>query len=354
MHHLNTAPFERRYQNPVPDWWITREWDIRQFVEERVDRGRLHALASTPGGRPVYAVEYGEQELETKGHANFNSAMAAGDENAFWRRSERRRPVLVILAGIHGHEVEGMAAALSLIQTIETGRTLSGEDAEDLQSAMKPLRLIVIPCANPDGRTRVPYDGFVGLPMEEATRVGQGTRKGGSLYGWPGCKAIHPMRGEVEGLGGYFDDRGVNIMHDEWFRPMSPVTQALLDLARNEAPDLLLNLHTCQLKPLVLPTAYVPLPVKEGIREFAVLFGERLDEAGLSHRDPPPVEPEGAEGKPIPAMNLTSAFYHAGVAVPITFEAPHGVSDGEIEVGYADLLRIHHALFACAADWLSE
>ena len=26
---------------------------------------------------------------------------------------------------------------------------------------------------------------------------GQGTRRDGSLYGWPGCKAVHPMTGDV-------------------------------------------------------------------------------------------------------------------------------------------------------------
>ncbi len=67
------------------------------------------------------------------------------------------------------------------------------------------------------GVKRCPYDSFVGLPTEIMTKYGQGTRKDGSLYGWPGAKAVHPMKGDVKILGAYFNDDGINPMHDDCF-----------------------------------------------------------------------------------------------------------------------------------------
>ena len=52
---------------------------------------------------------------------------------------------------------------------------------------------------------------------------GQGTWKDGTLCDWPACKRQHPMAGENIGfLGCYFNDAGINPMHDEFFAPMSP------------------------------------------------------------------------------------------------------------------------------------
>lgn len=75
------------------------------------------------------------------------------------------------------------------------------------------------------------------------TKYGQGTRKDGSLYGWPGAKAVHPMRGDVGILGAYFNDDGINPMHDEFFAPMAEETKAIVQVARQEAPDITVSLH---------------------------------------------------------------------------------------------------------------
>ena len=94
------------------------------------------------------------------------------------------------------------------------------------------------------------------------TKYGQGTHRDGSPWGWPGAKALHPMKGDVGILGAYFDDDGVNLMHDDFFLPASRATEAILRLARREAPDVAVSLRSHENPPVVLQTAFVPLFVK--------------------------------------------------------------------------------------------
>ena len=356
-----TTPFEKRYANPVPvpAWWRSQEQAIQDFLDRDISRGRVATLAESPGGRRIRCVSYGEPEPERMGTANFNSAVGARDpETFFCRRGDRERPVLVVLAGVHGAEFEGMIGALSLLEIMERGRDLRGEPRPDLQELFGRLRLIVIPLANPDGRARVPYDGWVGLPEEEMHRCNQGTRADGSLYGWPGCKAMHPMRGDVGGLGAYFDDAGVNLMHDEWFAPLSPATPALLGMAREEAPDVLLNLHSCNGDPHVQALPYVPLGVQERLQAWCRGFYAELDSAELPHLGLPGLQPEHRNTACPPPFNLTSAFYHAGVALPATFESTHDMvsphGGPSRSVGYPGILHAHHILFESAAQWLLD
>lgn len=350
--------FEKRYSNPVavPSWWRSREHAIQDFLDDSIAEGHVATLAESPGGRPIGAVSYGDPEPELKGTANFNSAVGAGNvEEYFCRRSDRERPVLVVIAGVHGQEVEGMVGALSLLEIMERGRDLRGNPRPELQRLFGRLRLIVIPLANPDGRARVPYDGWVGLPEDEMHRVGQGTRADGSLYGWPGCKAVHPMRGDVGGLGGYFDDAGVNLMHDEWFAPMAPITAALLRLAREEAPDMLLNLHSYAPDPGVCALPYVPLGVQEQLQGWSREVYAELESAGLPHNRVPPLNADNANNDCPPPFNLTCALYHAGVALPVTFESTHDMDSSKGPTkpfGYDGILCTHHILFKTAAEAL--
>ena len=51
--------------------------------------------------------------------------------------------------------------------------------------------------------------------------------------------------------GGYPNDAGVNIQHDDFFGKRQPETQALFDLAARERPDLIINMHTGAVYPLM-------------------------------------------------------------------------------------------------------
>jgi predicted acyltransferase len=45
------------------------------------------------------------------------------------------------------------------------------------------------------------------------------------------------MKGDVGILGGYFNDNGINIMHDDFFMPMIEETNAILKVVRDEARE---------------------------------------------------------------------------------------------------------------------
>lgn len=119
------------------------------------------------------------------------------------------------------------------------------------------------------------------------------------------------MKGAVVGtLGAYFNDDGVNLMHDEWFQPMADETRAYLRLAREEAPDLIVILHSHESSPSVEPTAYVPRTVKQTIRAFAERLYARYRAAGLPAREAGPEVQEDGVAFPPPSFNLASALHH--------------------------------------------
>lgn len=336
---------------PIPEWWKSKEEQIQRFLDKEVVEGQIRQLSLSPGGRKVRMVTYGASEPELKGPANFNSALGAVSTDAYYRRDLRKRPVLIILAGVHGQEVEGMMGTVSLIKLMETGKDLIGREQTTLLEKLKMLRLIIIPIANPDGRARVPYDGWIGVEGEELSIWGVGTKKNGDIYWWPHCKAVHPMKGDVGILGGYFDDAGINMMHDEWPSPMSPTTKALLELVGNEGPDMIINLHGHGNDAQILKTCYIPALVKNKLDRFQ-------DELCLKFADKkyPFInwcinDEDGCEGMVPPAFNLDSMLYHVGADMSFTYENPHGIIMNKHEYSYKDFIDMHHILFETAADF---
>jgi len=188
----------------------------------------------------------------------------------------------------------------------------------------------------------------VGLPTKTMTKYGQGTRKDGSLYGWPGAKAVHPMRGDVAILGAYFNDDGINPMHDEFFDPMAAETKAILKVAREEAPDLAVSLHSHENKPVVLQASYVPMFMKKRIMDLSQKVKEHFDSVGLPYGAvfEPAVEDETFPAKKY--FNLTSALHHISGAMSFTFECCHGsMSDKsrELLITHEGILDIQLNLF---------
>ncbi len=354
MKHNSIYHTEAQYKGvEAPDWWRGTEQEIQEYLDSNIERGDVKLLATSPGGRPVKAVFYGEPEPALRGTANFNSAVAAKDPSRYFRKEERTRPVLLVVAGVHGQEMEGMVGCLSFLSILETGRDVRGSEQSQMRAVMDKLRVIVVPLANPDGRARVPYRSFVGVPQDEMHRVGQGTRADGSLYGWPGCKAVHPMEGDVGFLGGYFDDNGVNLMHDNWASCMSRTSEALLSLTHEEGPDMLFNLHSHRQPPAVLALSYAPMTVKRSLQRYAEFLYAGYEAAGLAHGRVPEPKVDGEE-EPPPTFNLTSMFYHVGASLPLTHEGPHGLIHDEYQPSHEEILTIYHTLFERSAAYLVE
>jgi hypothetical protein len=322
-----------------------------------IKRGKTEVIATSPGGLPVYAVYYGEKE-DFRSQANYNSAVAAQNPAYYAKKDSTTKPVVYFLGPVHGHEIEGLVGLVNLIHIAETGKDHRGKKWGTLKSKMDQCRIIIVPCGNPDGLRRCPYDSFLGLPTEIMTKYGQGTRTDGSSWGWPGAKSLHPMKGNVEILGAYFNDDGINIMHDDFFAPIADETKAIMDIARTEVPDMTVSLHSHENKPRILQASYVPWFMKKRIDELMRQLNQRYQKEGIPYFPSdwlgnPSIEDE--EFPPSNSFNLTSALHHVSGTMAFTFECSHGCvpkSAPEPLVSYADILDIELILYEEMLDYL--
>jgi hypothetical protein len=148
------------------------------------------------------------------------------------------------------------------------------------------------------------------------------------------------------GVVDYFNDDGVNLMHDEWSEPMAAETRAFFRLAREEAPDWIVSLHSHGAAPSIEPTAYVPRTVKESVRRLGDRVQRRFAEAGLPHGAGGPVPREDGERFPPPSFNLCSALHHACGAAAFVFESCRGVATRPYAAAtHEQILDLHLLLF---------
>lgn len=330
-------------ERPLPGFWKGSVADVEEAVAS-AHVGNARVIARSPGGRKVHVVAYGSSTHYER-RANYGSATGARNPSHYANKPEGGPPVVYIVGTPHGQEVENIVGTVNLMRVAETGRDWRGREWPDLASSIRACRLLIVPLSNPDGRARCNHDSFVGLPVDEMTRVGQGTREDGSMYGWPGAKAVHPMTGDVGLLGAYFNDDGINLMHDDFFDPMADETRGVLGVARDEAPDYIINLHSHGQAPMILSTAYVPRFHKEIEARFGTRLQARLTAAGLPAGAPPSVSEDG-ENYPPPSFNLTSALHHVCGAVSLLHECPHGVAEDRYpNATHDDILDIQLILF---------
>jgi hypothetical protein len=331
--------------NPTdrPDFYKATLADIDAELRA-MTKGTYRQIAESPGGLPLYAVYYGEKE-EFHSQANYNSAVAALNPAFYARKDSTTKPVIFFLGPVHGQESEGLVGLINLIHIAETGKDYRGRDWPQIQRYFDQFRVIIIPHGNPDGRRRSPYDTFVGLPEDIMTKYGQGTKLDGSPWRWPHAKALHPMRGNVEILGAYYNDNGINMMHDDFFDPMAEETKAIFQIAREEVPDMTVSLHSCSCTPFVIQNSHVPLFMKKRIAEFGEGLNNSFIRKGLPNRgenfslslaDDDPEFPKAS-------FNLVSALHHATGTMSFTFESPHGTI--EDKATYENILDIQLTLY---------
>ena len=334
----------------IPEYWQT-DLSVVSAWAERARKASVRRLTDSAGGRPVWLFAYGEKE-ELHPSANYSSACGAHDVTCYLDR-KRKKPVVLLVGAVHGQETEGTAALLNLISLLETGADLAGRPNSAMLEAAARVRLLIIPVMNPDGRARVKPAAMIGCTLGELRYWGQGTWLDGSPCCWPDCKKVHPIREAVAFLGGYFNDDGVNLMHDQFFHPMARETAALLELAEEEFVDCALQLHggSNSVNDLLV-TSYVPLETSEAIRQLAVRCDAAARKEGLyfTIRDLPGRE----SGSTPPSFDLASALHHVCGAVSATFESNECICD---EPGpkqtYEEILRGHMILFeqACRMFW---
>jgi hypothetical protein len=300
-----------------PDFYLTRLDEIADALG-RAKKAEVREMGRSAGGRPIMAACYGEKE-PIEHAANLSSALAAGKPEAFFGESRRQKLVLFIHAAVHGAEMEGTAAALNLVNLLETGKDLKGGEWPELLSAAERLRLIIVPCLNPDGRARVPDDPTI-WSEDEVEKYRHGLYKDGSQIRWPQCKVPHPRDPKADGfLGAYFNDAGVNPLHGVFLSPaIAPETHAAMALAVEEKPDCVLDLHSCSVGPFYI-VGNDAIPERLSRRQFYIdgFYRQLLRERLGIHRD---WTTDGREG----ALTLDGAYYHLCHALPLVFESADG------------------------------
>ncbi len=328
----------------APAYWKT---DLQTIAHMAADakRAQVTALCTSPGGRPVYAFSYGEKQPITH-TANYSSACGGLDKSRY-APIEGKKPVVLLLGAEHGGETEGTAALINLISLMETGVDLRGERNDALINAASKVRLVIVPVCNPDGRARLKYPTTLGSTGDELRYWSQGTWKDGSLCGWPECKLIHPLKDVVDFLGCYFNDDGVNLMHDNFFHPMAAETQALLDLCDSESADWIIHLHGgSNANNDLLQTSYVTLECQQAIQELACACDSwaraNTDDLSFHVRALPGKE----QGVTPPSFNLPSAAHHVCGGVSAVFESNQCIVDqAGTHYTHDQVYRSHMILF---------
>ncbi len=328
-------------ERKLPDFWFGDVAGLTGRLE-RLTRGEARIIAISPGGRSMHLITYGPREsVESK--ANFNSAIGAREPKAYMDKAARKRPVIFFVGPVHGHEVEALTGLVNFIHVMETGKDLRGRSQTRLRELGDRCRLLIIPEGNPDGIARFEPRALQGMGRDDLRFWGQGTWSDDTLCGWPGAKRLHPMTGPEAGFPGcYFNDAGINPMHDEYFAPMGPEAPAILKVAREEGPDLAVSFHSHESTPAILRPAFVTTEVQEDIRTLAQEYYALLAKRNLPHARPFTVRGEG--GKNPSPFNLTSALYHISGARPFTFECPHGIQ-GNCQVTLEQILDIQLTLY---------
>ena len=316
-----------------------------ESILQTVKKGKVQLLGHSAGGREIKSVEYGQPNQYTR-RANYSSAMGAGDYSCY---AQKDHPCLVIIGGVHGGEFEGTAAMCNLISLLETGVDLAGNRQDILLSLLENVHLILVPRANPDGRDRMPFEGVGGMSFEEFRQWDQGNWSDGSLCGWPDCKKEHPIR-SISFLGGYYNDNGINLMHDNFFDPMAEETRVLLRLTAENAPDMVWNLHGSADAGYGIYCGALSQIQRERAMELETRLDRCFTAKGRNY--------EVTDcGKVDPSINLTTAISFACGALSITWESYQGVNgkSGEATADVYDrILEAHYDFFTESLRYLWE
>ncbi len=224
---FSVPPDYLREPDRIPDFWVSAYAEVVRFLDGRVRKGTVREVGRSAGGRPIQAVVYGRPRADL-GTTTFSGALGYGDVRA-WLGPDYARKVYLAVASVHGGEFEGIVGIVNLIAALETGADLRGRTWPGITAAASALdRLILIPIVNADGRSRVPLRMGVhrGTDHTVAEYFNTGGHLDGSLIGWPDCKEFIPIDFErTQFPGGYPNDAGVNVQHDDFFGRPQPETR---------------------------------------------------------------------------------------------------------------------------------
>ena len=311
-------PFEVPGLEPRPDFWKVRPAEIVELCERATKCSRKEVICHTPLGYPVYALFYGDFN-DAPPQTNWSAGQGSTTYRNYYGRKQGGVQTFLFIAGVHGAEPETVAAAVNLIQMLETGSDLRGRRDSALTDLVGKYRFIVVPCVNMDGRAISP-DHLRGIDWVTFRKVSQGTWKDGSLIGWRGSKAWFPLPlDKVSYPGGYPNADGYNIMHDAAPGDIrTEEAKALLKLVARWRVDAVLNGHSYEHEPSVLQPSAIDYPEKLArARDIRYRCNLALHKAGIMKAAP---KPPAEDRYPGPGINLNNVFALASGALTLTLE----------------------------------
>ncbi len=333
--------FEEREH--IPSFWITSVDDVAEFLYNKVDKGQIKVIGTSAGGRSIRAVTYGKPRIG-EGTTTFSGSLGFRDVRAY-RGSDHEKTVYMGMAAVHGGEFEGIVGMVNLISVLETGKDLRGKEWPEINEVASQLdRIILIPTVNPDGRARIPLrmEKYYETDNTINEYLNTGGYSDGTIIGWPQVKEFIPLDfGRPLFPGGYPNDAGVNIQHDDFFGNKQPETQALFDLAARERPDLIINMHTGA-NYMDVHRPFVEPALSTVFDSLYKHVHTRLALEGLQKTKDPAVE-ANPERMPAGIFNLDGALnLHCGTLSVVVESPSHSFSgkyrDGKIAFLTPDML----------------
>ena len=308
----------------APSWWLTRPDEIRAYLGS-LEGVEVEEIGRTAGGRPIVAASYGPREdLPGRTSESLASALAGGAPEAFFGEGERQRQVLLFLGAAHGNETEGTVAALNYLNILVTGEDLRGRAYPEVAEQGRRLRFLLIPIFNVDGRERFAgHVQFIGCGLDYYYMICQGRWKAtGEVLHWPIPKRYFPMPlDQLEILGSYFNDAGVNLVYDLPFgADCQPETTALMRYLRRERPDAVILSHSNNGSLVSSASANIPPAYKQRVALIGGAVGMRCAREGLPKYAVPQSPGPLVGGE----FYQSDAVYHACGALPLLIEFPWG------------------------------
>jgi zinc carboxypeptidase len=303
----------------APDFWKSGWEEVNAFIDG-LDKAEVWEIGRSQGGHSIRALAYGDKEPIQR-RTTYSSAIASGHPEDFYDPEKRQKPVLLIMGAVHAAEIEGTVTCCNMAQLMETGTDLRGRRWDQLRAVADQLRVVMVPLPQPDGRVRVPVRNLIGGTVDDLYYYGQGVMQDGEILRWPECKRMQPVPlDEMQLVGGYYNDAGINIQHDDFLSAhVAPETRALLDLVHDETPDCFLTLHSCGPGPfLIAPENHLSQACQFHQAQLGALIAERHRRDGLRPGGGPRVAPRGG-------FYLHTALHFNSGALPLLFEYPHGL-----------------------------
>ena len=326
------ADYLREAEN-IPSFWVSTVDEVTKFLKNSVHKGKVEVIGTSAGGRPVRAVVYGKPR-QGKGTTTFSGSLGFGNVNAY-RGPDFKKTVYMGMSSVHGGEFEGIVGTVNLISVMETGKDLRGREWPEITAiAAKLDRIILIPIVNPDGRARIPLrmEAYRDTDFTVAEYLNTGGKPDGTITGWPQIKEFIPMDLSRPGFpGGYPNDAGVNIQHDNFLGKRQPETQALFDLTEVERPDLIINMHTGAFY-MLMDHPFGEPALHNAFDSLFRYVHTGLALHGLQHSKDPKVEAD-PERASTGVYNLDGALnLHCG-ALSVVVESPSHAFSGKNDAG---------------------